>query len=51
MAQIAGILAAKRTSDLIALCHSIPLSSVKVQATLDHLKFVAQHKLALKLKV
>lgn len=29
-AQIAGILAAKRTPELIPLCHSLPLSSVEV---------------------
>ncbi|TAM90104.1 cyclic pyranopterin monophosphate synthase MoaC [bacterium] len=29
-AQIAGILAAKRTAELIPLCHSLPLSSVEV---------------------
>jgi len=29
-AQIAGILAAKRTAELIPLCHSLPLSSVDV---------------------
>ena len=32
-AQLAGIMAAKRTSDLIPLCHQLPLSSVDV--TLD----------------
>lgn len=30
-AQIAGIMAAKRTSDLIPLCHPLPLSVVDVQ--------------------
>ncbi|XP_017133755.1 molybdenum cofactor biosynthesis protein 1 isoform X1 [Drosophila elegans] len=34
VAQLAGIMAAKRTSELIPLCHNISLSSVKVQATL-----------------
>lgn len=35
-ARIAGILAAKRTSDLIPLCHPLPLTSVSVDfATLD----------------
>lgn len=29
-AQVAGILAAKRTSDLIPLCHSLPLSVIDV---------------------
>ena len=32
-ARIAGILAAKRTSDLIPLCHQIPLNVVDIQAT------------------
>jgi cyclic pyranopterin monophosphate synthase len=30
IAQLAGIMGAKRTSDLIPLCHPIPLSSVQV---------------------
>ena len=34
-ARIAGINAAKRTSDLIPLCHNIPLSSVSVELELD----------------
>jgi len=33
VAQIAGIQGAKRTSDLIPLCHPLPLSSVKVHLT------------------
>jgi cyclic pyranopterin phosphate synthase len=32
-AKIAGILAAKKTSSLIPLCHPLPLMSVKVEAT------------------
>jgi cyclic pyranopterin phosphate synthase len=36
VARVAGILAAKRTSDLIPLCHSIPLSDVQVSVTADH---------------
>ena len=32
-ARLAGIMAAKRTSDLIPLCHSLPLSSVHVELT------------------
>jgi cyclic pyranopterin phosphate synthase len=32
-AQLAGIMAAKRTSDLIPLCHPLPLS--KIEVTLD----------------
>jgi len=31
VAQLAGIMAAKRTSDLIPLCHPIPLSHIGVQ--------------------
>lgn len=31
IAELAGIMAAKRTSDLIPLCHPLPLSSVKVE--------------------
>ena len=34
VAKLAGILAAKRTDELIPLCHSLPLDSVDVQATL-----------------
>lgn len=33
-ARLAGIMAAKRTSELIPLCHQIPLSVVDIQATL-----------------
>ncbi len=33
-AELAGIMGAKRTSDLIPLCHPLPLSSVSVQ--IDH---------------
>jgi cyclic pyranopterin phosphate synthase len=34
VAQLAGIQAAKRTSDLIPLCHQLPLSQVDVQTKL-----------------
>ncbi|KAM8709896.1 hypothetical protein ACLKA7_016662 [Drosophila subpalustris] len=34
VAQLAGIMGAKQTSQLIPLCHNIALSSVRVQATL-----------------
>ncbi len=34
VARIAGILAAKRTSDLIPMCHSLPLSHVDVEMRL-----------------
>ncbi len=35
VAQIAGITAAKRTSDLIPLCHPLPLTKVDVDLVLD----------------
>lgn len=34
-ARLAGIIAAKKTSDLIPLCHQIPLSHVQVEITLE----------------
>jgi cyclic pyranopterin phosphate synthase len=33
VAEIAGVMAAKKTSDLIPLCHPLPLSQVKVQVS------------------
>jgi len=35
VAQLAGIVGAKRTADLIPLCHSLPLSSVEVELEAD----------------
>jgi cyclic pyranopterin phosphate synthase len=35
VARIAGVLAAKRTSDLIPLCHSLPLSHADVEITVE----------------
>jgi cyclic pyranopterin phosphate synthase len=35
VAQIAGITAAKRTSELIPLCHPLPLTQVEVELALD----------------
>ena len=35
VAQLAGIMAAKRTSELIPLCHPLPLSSIDVALALD----------------
>ena len=35
VARVAGILAAKRTPDLIPLCHPIPLTDVQVELTAD----------------
>jgi cyclic pyranopterin phosphate synthase len=34
-ARLAGIMAAKKTSDLIPLCHPLPLTNIDVQATLE----------------
>ena len=34
VARIAGILAAKRTSDLIPLCHPLPITKVRVDLTI-----------------
>jgi cyclic pyranopterin monophosphate synthase len=36
VAQIAGVMAAKRTSELIPLCHPLPLTQVDVQIELDN---------------
>jgi len=35
VARLAGIMAAKRTSDLIPLCHPLPLSHIDVELTPD----------------
>jgi cyclic pyranopterin phosphate synthase len=35
VARVAGVMAAKRTADLIPLCHPIALTDVQVDATLD----------------
>ena len=35
VSQLAGIIAAKKTSDLIPLCHNIVLDNVKVDAVVD----------------
>jgi len=35
VARLAGIMAAKKTSDLIPLCHPLPLSSVSIELTLN----------------
>ena len=35
VAQLAGIQAAKRTSDLVPLCHPLPLSGVEVELSVD----------------
>ena len=35
-ARLAGIMAAKRTADLIPLCHPLPLTHIDVQATMEN---------------
>ena len=35
VARVAGIMAAKRTAELVPLCHPLPLSAVDVSLTLD----------------
>ena len=35
VARVAGIMAAKRTSELVPLCHPLPLTDVQVAITLD----------------
>jgi cyclic pyranopterin monophosphate synthase len=36
VAEVAGLMAAKRTSELIPLCHPLPLSAVEVRLEVDH---------------
>jgi cyclic pyranopterin phosphate synthase len=35
VARVAGILAAKRTAELVPLCHQIPLAEVRIEFELD----------------
>ena len=35
VARVAGVMAAKRTADLIPLCHPIPLTDVQIEIALD----------------
>ncbi len=48
IAELAGIMGAKRTSDLIPLCHPLPLSKVSVKIAVDEnlpgLKITAETK-------
>lgn len=47
VARVAGIMAAKKTSELIPLCHPLPLTSAKVEfefASDDTLRIVAETK-------
>ena len=41
-AQVAGILASKRTAELIPLCHPIPVSHVQLRQTLDGRRVVIE---------
>ena len=38
VARIAGIMAAKRTAELIPLCHPIPISKIALELTIDETK-------------
>src|SRR6056300_1139094 len=44
-ARIAGIMAAKKTSELIPLCHNLPLSSVKIEIKLVKNDFISNIQL------
>lgn len=44
IARLAGIMGAKRTSDLIPLCHPLPLTHLDVELTLDEANSAVQIK-------
>jgi len=50
VAQLAGIMAAKKTADLIPLCHPLALSSVQVTLTLDEKRSAVDIEATCKLK-
>ena len=50
VAQLAGIMAAKKTSDLIPLCHPLALSSVQVTLSLDETRNAVDIEATCKLK-
>ena len=50
VAQLAGIMAAKKTSELIPLCHPLALSSVQVTLTLDEKRNAVDIEATCKLK-
>ena len=50
VAQLAGIMAAKKTADLIPLCHPLALSSVQVTLTLDEKRNAVDIEATCKLK-
>ena len=45
-ARLAGIMAAKRTSDLIPLCHPLPLTHIDIKARLEDTGVVLQAEVA-----
>jgi cyclic pyranopterin phosphate synthase len=49
VARLAGIMAAKRTPDLIPLCHPLPLASVAVDLTLDEANHAVEISATVKL--
>ena len=50
VAQLAGIMAAKKTPDLIPLCHPLALNSVDVKLTLDAMRNAVDIEATCKLK-
>ena len=50
VAQLAGIMGAKRTPDLIPLCHPLSLSSVKVELSIDETRSAVVIEATCKLK-
>jgi cyclic pyranopterin phosphate synthase len=50
VAQLAGIMGAKRTPDLIPLCHPLALSSVKVELAIDEAQSAVMIEATCKLK-
>ena len=50
VAQLAGIMAAKRTADLIPLCHPLALSSVELKLSLDAARNAVDIEATCKLK-
>ena len=50
VAQLAGIMAAKRTADLIPLCHPLSLSAVEVTLSLDAVRHAVDIEATCKLK-
>jgi len=42
VARVAGIMAAKKTSELIPLCHNIPIDSIDIDFVIDEKQFVIE---------